>query len=384
MLKNQFSDGSKLFNHAAFLEILRHANIRWKHRKTVLEEMLSKLPLLLFGFGGKGQALARHIQDHTKKDLTIFDILPEKRALARSQGFKVLDATSDNLLSQFAVILGSCQMQLEQRESAGTNYIYYQEAACILGAPHLENMATDFQEYVITHANELFDVVQGMSPESRWNILSVLVFRLSLDPNDLRPNRKMNNLMWLDMTQQLRQRPYETFLDVGAFDGDTLRVFQQTFACNRGIAVEANSALFGDILTVSALYPGGIEILPMAAWSRRTRLNFEEVRFGMIKVTESEHGVLHAAPIDEFVSEKIDVLKMDIEGAEAKALEGCAQLLKKWKPDLAIAAYHRPDDFVSLYRHLGRYGYHDKDIEWHFAHYSDCLDDSILYAIRKS
>ena len=122
----------------------------------------------------------------------------------------------------------------------------------------------------------------------------------------------------------------------------------------------------------------------MAAWSKKTRLNFEEVRFGMIKVTEDEQGPLQAAPIDEFVSERIDVLKMDIEGAESKALEGSTKLLKFWKPDLALAAYHRPDDFINLYAQLGSVGYQEGNYEWHFAHYSDCLDDSILYVIRKS
>lgn len=375
---------SPALSRETFVETLRNAEVRWKPRKVALDAMVSQLPLLLFGFGGKGQMLAHHIQKHTQKELIVFDTSPQKRALAQSQGFEVVDALTTDLLSQSAIILGACQAQHSQKQSVGKNYIYYQEAACLLGAPHLENLALDFQDYVLAHVHELFDVAQGLTPESQENMLAVLAFRLSLDPSDLKSTRKPDRAMWLDLTAQYRQRPYETFLDVGAFDGDTLRMFRDTFNCQRGVAVEANATLFDDIRRAGEKYPKGVDILPMAAWSKRTHLNFEEVRFGMIKVTEHEQGALQAAPIDDSVSERIDVMKMDIEGAEAKALEGCSGLLTAWKPDLAIAAYHRPEDFVALYAQLGRYGYQDGDFVWHFAHYSDCLDDSIFYVTRKS
>jgi FkbM family methyltransferase len=370
------------FDRSTFLEKLRHAEFRWGSRKVELDAMISKLPLLLFGFGGKGQALAHHIRKYSKKELSIFDTSLEKRALARTQGFKVIDMLAADELSQYAVILGACQEQLAQRQVVGKNYIYYQEAASILGATHLENLAVDFQEHVHTHANQIYDISKNLTPESQVNMLAVLMFRLSLDPCDLQLSRRHNELMWMDIPSQFQSRPYDTFLDVGAYDGDTLRLFQQKFSCQRGIAVEANEKLFEDIQRASVNYKNGIEILPMAAWSKRTRLSFEELRFGMIKVTENDRGSLQAAPIDDFVSERIDILKMDIEGAEAQALEGSSKLLNCWRPDLAIAAYHRPKDFINLFEQLGKYGYHDRDFQWHFAHYSDCIDDSIYYVLR--
>lgn len=372
------------FDREHFVGTLRAADLRWQQRKEVLEALRSSLPILLFGFGGKGQMLAQHIKKHAKQSLTVYDISPEKRQLARTQGFTVLDSVSKEDLSKWAVILGACQAQQEQKEHVGKNYIYFQEAAYLFEAPHLENLARDFQHYVLANVDALFDVTRNLSLASQRNMLAVLAFRLSLDPSDLTQTRKPNSAMWLDVPTQLRQRAYDTFLDVGAFDGDTLQMFQDKFDCQRGIAVEANASLFDAIRMVGSKYPKSIDILPMAAWSKRTHLNFEEVRFGMIKVTEDVQGMLQAAPIDDFVSESVDVVKMDIEGAESKALEGCSKLLKSSRPDLAIAAYHRPEDFVDLYSQLGNYGYHDGTFEWSFAHYSDCLDDSIFYVTRKN
>ena len=51
--------------------------------------------------------------------------------------------------------------------------------------------------------------------------------------------------------------------------------------------------------------------------------------------------------IDHLVEElnlpRVDFIKMDIEGAELKALEGAQRTLAKWWPRLSIAAYHAPD-----------------------------------------
>jgi FkbM family methyltransferase len=51
--------------------------------------------------------------------------------------------------------------------------------------------------------------------------------------------------------------------------------------------------------------------------------------------------------IDNLVAElkldRIDYIKMDIEGAEPKALAGARETLKKYKPRISISAYHAPD-----------------------------------------
>jgi FkbM family methyltransferase len=52
--------------------------------------------------------------------------------------------------------------------------------------------------------------------------------------------------------------------------------------------------------------------------------------------------------IDELVSdlklERVDYIKLDIEGAEPRALQGAKQTLAKYKPRISIATYHNPDD----------------------------------------
>ena len=53
---------------------------------------------------------------------------------------------------------------------------------------------------------------------------------------------------------------------------------------------------------------------------------------------------MKSTTIDKFVEEnnieKIDYIKMDVEGAERNILEGAIKTIRKFKPSLAIAIYH--------------------------------------------
>ncbi len=53
-------------------------------------------------------------------------------------------------------------------------------------------------------------------------------------------------------------------------------------------------------------------------------------------------------PLDDIVSglhlDRVDFIKMDIEGSERHALRGAEQTLRRFKPRMAICVYHLPDD----------------------------------------
>lgn len=63
-------------------------------------------------------------------------------------------------------------------------------------------------------------------------------------------------------------------------------------------------------------------------------------------------GETETIAIDDFVIQnnlqKIDFIKMDIEGAEPYALKGAIETIKKYKPKLAIAIYHSWEDFTNI------------------------------------
>lgn len=65
----------------------------------------------------------------------------------------------------------------------------------------------------------------------------------------------------------------------------------------------------------------------------------------------SENGTQHiaAAALDDILcGERVDFIKLDVEGAETQALQGARQLIQRAPPVLAISLYHRPQDLWEL------------------------------------
>jgi hypothetical protein len=53
---------------------------------------------------------------------------------------------------------------------------------------------------------------------------------------------------------------------------------------------------------------------------------------------------------DEFKLDRVDFIKMDIEGAEVDALLGAHDTLSKYRPRLAVAGYHNREDSETIPR----------------------------------
>jgi FkbM family methyltransferase len=373
---------AKLLSFDEFGELLKSAENRSRNRIGNLEKLVAAKSVYLFGYGGKGRALAWQIAKNSDTKVIIYDSNPKMMGLAAKEGFATVLSSQELQQGEYGVILGACQAQIEQAAVVPHNHIYYQEAAYLFDAPHHANKAREFTTWIVNNRESLYKTYTSIHAQSRDVFLNVLSFRLSLDPCDLIPCKARNSDMWFDVLERHSSRKYATFLDVGAYDGDTLLQAQRRLLVMRGIAVEANASLFESIGQVAKSYESGVEILPRAAWSHACHLRFSEGIGGMISVSEAEDGELEAAPIDDGINEHVDVIKMDIEGAEMPALKGCLRTLKTG-PDLAIAAYHRPEDLVQLPRFLESAGYAMPDFDFHVGHYSDCFDDTIIYFMRR-
>jgi FkbM family methyltransferase len=92
-------------------------------------------------------------------------------------------------------------------------------------------------------------------------------------------------------------------------------------------------------------------------------------------------GQVKSLSIDQLVKDqgiqRIDFIKMDIEGAEPHALKGALETIKKFKPKLAIAIYHGMDDFVNIPRFINEL---DLNYKLHLAHCSIHEEETILFA----
>ena len=71
------------------------------------------------------------------------------------------------------------------------------------------------------------------------------------------------------------------------------------------------------------------------------------------KSSRSSHKADSGVPVrftsvDSLVNDEVSFIKMDIEGAESRALDGAANTVRKYKPKLYVCAYHRNEDLFAL------------------------------------
>lgn len=65
-------------------------------------------------------------------------------------------------------------------------------------------------------------------------------------------------------------------------------------------------------------------------------------------ITYSGRRMVKVAPLDCLVKGRVDFIKIDVEGYEKNVLLGAERIIKKYKPVLSLAAYHRPADKKAL------------------------------------
>jgi FkbM family methyltransferase len=123
--------------------------------------------------------------------------------------------------------------------------------------------------------------------------------------------------------------------------------------------------------------------LPYGLWNKRTQLYFDDNQAASSRVSEgvSRGTIVEVAAIDE-LSECLGAtfIKMDVEGAELKALEGAKQTILKNRPILTICIYHSDEDMLAIpewmQKNLSDYSYYVRHHSWHWW-------ETVCYAIPK-
>jgi len=175
-------------------------------------------------------------------------------------------------------------------------------------------------------------------------------------------------------------------LDGGMFDGKEAMMFADV--ASEGF-VFSFDPWGGKLISDRELFDSydNIEIVKKAMWDKTAKVYFSAntpsgYEAGAFVSPEQDGNLepVEACSIDDFIIEKklnrVDLIKMDIEGSEIAALKGAEKTISKIKPNLAICVYHDAKHFYEIPEMILRF---NSSYKIGFEHYTDNLTESVMY-----
>lgn len=147
----------------------------------------------------------------------------------------------------------------------------------------------------------------------------------------------------------LKLQSDESYLDLGAYRGDTVEEFLHFCGgkYKKIIALEPDRRTYKKLCNYLENVPSSVAY-QKAIYSESKEINFSSNAGRQSAISENGDAIT-SVTIDELCeNQQITYIKMDVEGAEKEAIDGARITLKKDKPKLNIALYHRSIDIFEI------------------------------------
>ena len=173
-------------------------------------------------------------------------------------------------------------------------------------------------------------------------------------------------------------------IDGGACYGDTALYFadlvQETGKVFSFEFIKSNLEYFHKNMELNPEKQNTVQLIERPLWSNsHTELSAVESGSGShlsMSSSDKNSPLYRTISIDDFVAqneiERIDFIKLDIEGAELDTLKGSVETIRKHKPRLAICVYHKNSDFWEIPKFL-------KELDLNYEFYLDHFVTTPLY-----
>lgn len=212
-----------------------------------------------------------------------------------------------------------------------------------------------------TNYNEIKRAYDSLSDEeSRCLFASVVSYKLTGKLEYLFESYSTKD----ELYALLSKKEVRSYVDVGAYNGDTLREAVHYFdGLERAILIEPdpkNYKRLGKYL--DGIVDISVNAVNAAAWSECGDGEFSESgnRNSSVNSTPSYQHTERAVrlvSVDSLAKERVDYIKYDVEGAEAEALFGSEKTVMRDTPMLLVSLYHRSRDIFSVVNDLySKYG----------------------------
>jgi len=173
----------------------------------------------------------------------------------------------------------------------------------------------------------------------------------------------------------------ENITDIGAFTGDTVEFFVNKLPdYGKIFAIEMSAANYSKLLENTKFYRDIYSFNIGLSDECCEAFYFEDESSSQLRNDNNMHGLqkkVNIMTLDKLLcNEKVDYIKMDIEGAEPNALLGSEKTILKYKPKCAISVYHNPFHIFEIPFYLNKLV---PEYKIYFRHHSQLLYELVCY-----
>ena len=171
----------------------------------------------------------------------------------------------------------------------------------------------------------------------------------------------------------------EVFVDGGGYKGETVLEFLK-FANGKYKKVyyfEPDKKLYEEAKN-NLSDKSGIIFLPFGIGKKEEELYFNSIGDESGYFSDTGNESIKVIKLDDVIKEKPTFIKLDIEGMEHDAIEGAKEIIKNYKPKLAISVYHKSSDIIDISEQISELR---KDYQMYLRHYTKGCADTVMYFI---
>lgn len=299
---------------------------------------------VVIGAAAEGKRLCRIAAAAGLKIHAVIDGSPERQGETMPNGLKVLADIPANVPLDMPVVVAS------HRVLNATQAMRKQGRENVIGLGVLQTIDPqrfppqifyrDWLDDLFENRKKYVEVMELLADETSRNIFDAIVgYRLTGDILLLEP---YVDLVLFYPTDLFTLGKGETYIDGGAYIGDTIELFIERTAghFDRVIAFEPDPHNYARL---AQRFADEKRVVPknLGLFSRKAVLKFSASEERASGIAADGDISVPVSSIDQEVDGPVTFIKMNIEGAELEALNGARDTIQKWKPRLCVSGYHK-------------------------------------------
>ena len=237
----------------------------------------------------------------------------------------------------------------------------------------------DFKENFENNREQYEKIYELLADEkSRNTFEKVINFKISFDFDFMQGFTNNHEGQYFDK-EIVPEIKNIRFVDGGGYVGDTATEIIKNYPDFEKIYLFEPIKQHLDIAKRELAHLEKINFLQLGLSNKKATLEFNEEK-SFSSIYGKGNLKIEVDTIDNIIKEKVDFIKLDIEGAEQDALLGAQETIKKYHPVLAVCIYHKAEDWYKVPEMILTIR---DDYDVYLRHYMEGIFESVMYFIPK-